>query len=342
MRHFKTRYTGQRKILSAGAILCVLVLFPGALAVAEPGFWTVDDIDIPSLIKGNGGSVYQIIVLTSSSHEIIKEAEYEGSLSKERHRLEADMKKPPTEMPSGNLGRYYQLESCINSDREQCAIYKTIAMGTAFEARLHPNASSLWTSYPSVEAVIKSYWEKEGLSDSDRNKIMREKEIPLNILLVDKDKKVIFDTRVQGQSAKIIDVAYGIGVVRIQLSETVGRPLLFGGHGGIGGSGLEDIYIMGFPLVQREETKREDYYASPLKRNDLCVTIGEIILRPAHSRNSSEARHIECDADSAPGMSGAPVFNERGEVIGVFIKPVAYKVGSVLAPANQIHRHFRD
>ena len=60
---------------------------------------------------------------------------------------------------------------------------------------------------------------------------------------------------------------------------------------------------MGFPLVQCDETKREDYYVSPLKRYDLSVTIGEIFLRPVHSR---QATHIECDADSAPSMGGAP------------------------------------
>ena len=71
----------------------------------------------------------------------------------------------------------------------------------------------------------------------------------------------------------------------------------------MGRKGLEDIYIMGFPPVQRDETKREDYYASPLKGYDLSLTIGEIFTRPVHSR---QATHIECDADSAPGMGGAP------------------------------------
>jgi len=179
------------------------------------------------------------------------------------------------------------------------------------------------------------------LSDSDKDKMIKGSGVPLNIVLVDKNKKVVFDTRIQGQSAKIISLAYGIGVAEIQLSETIGKPLLFGEQRGISGGGLEDIYITGFPLVQRDETKREDYYAYPLKRYDLSVTIGEIFLRPAHNRNSSGARRIECDADSALGMSGAPAFNELGEVIGILIKPIAFKVGSILVPTNQIYTHFR-
>ena len=101
-------------------------------------------------------------------------------------------------------------------------------------------------------------------------------------------------------------------------------------------------FLLGFPVVQRNETEREDFYAYPLRRYDLSVTIGEIFQRPVHDdRLAADARHIECDADSAHGMSGAPAFNERGEVIGIFVKPIAFKVGSVLTPTYQIDNCFR-
>jgi hypothetical protein len=337
--NYADRYEGAKKILRMRIFLFGLLLFPSAVVLAEPGFWAIDDIDIPAAIRRNGDSVYQVIVLQSSRHEILSKVGYNATISEQRRRLEADMEKDPTEMPSGDLGGYYQIESCIKFDKDQCEIYKTIALGTAFEASLYPDTSTLWTSYHNVEGVIKNYLEREGLGDSD--KMINRMEIPLNILLVNKNREVVFDTRINGQSAKIIDFARGIGVVQIQLSETIGRPLLFGEHRGIGGRSLEDIYMMGFPLVQRDETKREDFYAYPLKRYDLSVTIGEIFLRPAHGRHASEARRIECDADSALGMSGAPVFNKRGEVIGIFIKPIAFKVGSVLTPTNQIYTYFR-
>lgn len=333
MPDFHIRYKRHSRTLDLGVFLFVLLLFAGAVVLADPGFWAIGDIDIPKVIKENGNSVYQVIVLQSKRHEILKKVGYKASISKEKHRLEADAEKPPTETPSGNLGRYFQIESCIKSGRDQCEIYKTIAVGTAFEASLYPDTSTLWTSYHNVEDVIKNHRKREGLKDSD---------IPLNILLVDKDRRLTFDTRIPGQSAKIIGFDYGIGVAQIQLGEALGRPLLFGEYRGLDRKGLEDIYILGFPLVQRNETKREDYYAYPLKRYDLSVTIGEIFLRPAHSSQSSEARRIKCDADSAPGMSGAPAFNELGEVIGIFIKPVAFKVGSILVPTDQIYRHFRD
>ena len=309
-------------------LLSALFFFHTYIALADPGFWAIDNIDIPGIIQENGNSVYQIIVLTPNHKEILKRAGYKDSLSKERHLLEDDMKKPPTEMPSVNLGRYYQIESCIKSGNDRCEIYKTISLGTAFEASLYSDAISLWTSYDCVEKVIQNYPGKG--------------EIPLNILLVDKNREVVFDTRIQGQSAKIIEFVYEINVVQIELSGTIGKPLLFVEPGKAGGKELKEIYIMGFPIVQREETNREDYYAPPLKRYNPALTIGEVFLRPVHSRNGSGAKHIECDADSAPGMSGGPAFNERGEVVGIFIKPIESEVGSVLTPAYQIRTHFRD
>ncbi len=339
MRNFRAEYKTY-SITASLILMCTLLPYP--LALAEPGFWTIDSIDIPEVIQEKGGSVYQIIVLTSGDHEILTEGSYAGALSREKERLEADVKKPPTETPTVDLGRYYQILSSIDSGVEQGEIYKTIGVGTAFEAGLHPNVSSLWTSYPNVRELVEGYLESEGLRDSDKVKVIEDMGIPLNILLVDREGNVVFDTRIPGRSARLIDFAPGIGVVRVQLSETLGRPLVFSEHGGGAGRGLEDVYIMGFPVLQRDETNREDYYAYPLRRYDLSVTIGEIFQRPVHSRQGSMPRHIECDADSAPGMSGAPALNERGHVIGIFMRPTAFKVGSILTPANQIYRHFRD
>jgi len=342
MRNFKAEHRVYSVMLSL-SFLGVLLLHPRPLVLAEPGFWAVDSIDIPGVIKEKSESVYQMIVLASEGHEVLKRSGYAGALSKEKACFEVDAKKPPTETPTVDLGTYYQIESCINSSWGQCEIYRTLGLGTAFEAGLDPSANSLWTSYGNVKEVIKNYLEKEGLSDSDQDKVIEQMGIPINIMLVDKDRKVVFDTRIPGRFAKLMDLASGTGVVRIQLSEAIGKPLLFGEHKEGARRGVEDIYIMGFPVVQRDETRREDFYAYPLTRYDLAVTIGEVFQRPVHNnRRVAGVRHIECDADSAPGMSGGPAFNERGEVIGVFIKPIAFKVGSVLAPTNQIYRYFRD
>ena len=342
MRNFKARHRLYGIMLSLG-FLCALLLHPCRIVLAEPGFWAIDSIDIPEVIKEKGGSVYQIIVLGSDGHEILKQSGYAGALSKEKACFEADVKRPPTETPTVDLGRYYQILSCIDSGGEKCQIYRTLALGTAFEATLYPDASSLWTSYGNVKEVIKNYLEKEGLSDSDQEKVTEQMGIPINILLVDEDKKVVFDTHIPGRSAKLIDFAEGIGVVRIRLSERIGKHLVFAEHKGGTGRGVEDIYIMGFPVVQRDETGREDFYAYPLRRYNLAVTIGEVFERPVHNdRRAAGARHIECDADSAPGMSGAPAFNERGELVGIFINPMAFKVGSVLTPTYQIGNYLRN
>jgi len=341
MRNFKAEHRLYGVMVTLG-FLCTLLFHPCPIVFAEPGFWAIDSIDIPEVIKEKGGSVYQIIVLASDGHEILKRSGYAGALSKEKAYFDADVKKPPTETPTVDLGRYYQIESCINSSWGQCEVYRTLALGTAFEAGLDPSASSLWTSYGNVREVIKNYLEKEGLSDSDQEKLIEQMGIPINILLVDKDKKVVFDTRIPGRSAKLIDIAPRTGVVRIRLSEKISKPLLFGEYKEGAGRGVEDIYIMGYPVVQRDETRREDFYAYPLRRYNLAVTIGEVFQRPVYSRQDSQPKHIVCDADSAPGMSGAPALNERGELVGIFIRPMAFEVGSVLMPTYQTDNYLRN
>jgi hypothetical protein len=334
MRNF--RATG--RVLNLVVLLALLV-YPDTVTLAEPGFWGIDSVDIPGVVKEKALSVYQMIVLSPSGHEVLSRDGYAEVLSKEKGCLEADIKKRPTQVPSGDLGRYYQIASCIIRGEEECKLYETIALGTAFEASLCPDVSGLWTTYRNVKGAIERYLEKEGERVSDKKK---ESEIPLNILLINKDKEVVLDTRVEGRRARIVDFVHDIGVVRIQLSQKVGKPLLFGQCQGLTEGAIEDIYIMAFPVVQRDETRREDYYASSLKRYELSVTIGEIFLRPAHSRPGPEIKDVECDADSAPGMSGAPALNEHGEVVGIFIRPMAFKVGSVLTPSDQVHNYFGD
>jgi hypothetical protein len=215
----------------------------------------------------------------------------------------------------------------MSSEADSCEIYAVVAMATAFEGGFQPNVSRLWASYSTVKDALQN--ETGG-------------ENPLNILLVDRNKNVVFDTRMQGQSAKITELDRDLNVVQINLSQTIGRPLLFGELEGMVGGNLEDIFILGFPISQREETNKEDFYASSLQRYDLAVTIGEILADPMQSRGQQEEKRIQCDADSAPGMSGAPAFNERGEVIGILSKPTKYEVGSILTPASQISQRFPE
>lgn len=312
-------------MLKLRIFLCVISTFPGTFVMAEPGFWDIDSIDIPDVIKGKGNSVYQIIVLSPTPQKTLDRDGYEVFLSREKDLLEADMNKPATEPPEGELGDYYQALSCMDAGVDPCELYQSLAYGTGFEGTMEPDVRGIWTSYSIVEGLTQN----EG-----------QQEVAVNVLLVDKSKKVVFDTRLQGQSAKMVKMATDIGVVQFQLSKKIGEPLVFGELKVSSESDLEDIFIAGFPLVQREETNKEDYYAFPLKRYSLSVTIGEIFEDPQHSRDVSEATHVECDADSAPGMSGAPAFNEQGEVIGILIRPTKHKVGSILATKKQIQEHF--
>ena len=108
-------------------------------------------------------------------------------------------------------------------------------------------------------------------------------------------------------TAAIIGVAPKIDLALLRLNKTIGRPLAFRTHGDDNGAELQEYYIAGFPIVQRRPTKQEDYYAYPLDRYRLSVTIGEMFQDPRHRRAGAKPAFVECDADSAPGIWDSPV-----------------------------------
>ena len=79
-----------------------------------------------------------------------------------------------------------------------------------------------------------------------------------------------------------------------------------------------------------------------MARYELTVTIGEIFYDPRHRRAGKKPEYIECDADSAPGMSGAPVLDRNARVVGMLSRSMSNQVGSILVPAAAIRGHFSN
>jgi len=328
--------------MGGGLALIPAILLAVGVAYADPGFWSVDSIDIPPGVRSASESIYQIIVLESVPRGQLARADAESALAEQRKRRAEDVQKPPTEAPSGSIGLLYQLRSCLERDRAQCDIHEVLAVGTAFESRPHPNRVHVCTSYQNVAAAVQGERGGGVSAEQDRGPAKRHVEIPIQVLLIDRRQRIVFDTRMESMSAAITGYAPRIDLALVQLSDTIGRPLPFYAPGDQSGDDLQDYYIAGFPIVQRPETQREDYYAYPQNRYELSVTIGEIFLDPRHRRAGQEPEYIECDADSAPGMSGAPVLDGNGHVIGMLSRSMSNQVGSILVPAAAIQGYFGD
>jgi hypothetical protein len=307
---------------------------------ADPGFWSVESIDIPSGVRSAGESIYQIIVLETAPRGKLGRADAEPALSEQRKRRVEDDHKPPTEAPSGNIGLLYQLRSCLEQDQAQCDVHEVLAVGTAFLSRPDPNRIHVCTSYRNVAAAVQGGSEDEASAEQKPGE--RHVEIPIQLLLIDRHQRIVFDTRMESMSGVITGYAPRIDLALVQLSSTIGRPIPFYPPADASDDDLQDYYIAGFPIVQRPATKREDYYAYSLSRYELTVTIGEIFQDPRHRRTGKEPEYIECDADSAPGMSGAPVLDGNGQVIGMLSRSMSNQVGSILVPAAAIQGFFSD
>ena len=309
--------------------LCLVLLLAascltGRTAHGDPGFWPVDSVDIPRAVRAQAHAVYQIFVLGPELGPPLKQAQYEELLRLEQGRLEEDMQRPPTAPGSGEPGRYHQVRACRESRRDTCGIRRVLYTGTAFEASVSGKETHLWTSSACLEALDRN--------DEDRGA----RGISLSLLLVDAEQEVVFDSRTEGRCARVADLFPDIGVLRLSLTPPIGQPIPFPEQASIRKDGLEDLFILGYPLVQRPETENEDACAYPLRRYRLNVTIGEAFQAPVHSRHPSGAARVECDADSAPGMAGGPVFNEAGELVGLLTGTPRYNVGSGLATVQGI------
>jgi hypothetical protein len=305
-------------------LFLVLSCLTGRFAQGDPGFWPVDSVDIPRTVRAQAHAVYQIFVLDPEPGAPLKKPPYEELLRFERGRLEEDMQRPSTAPASGEPGRYYQVRACREAHRDACDIRRVLYVGTAFEASISGKEPHLWMSSASLGALARK----------DEDRVARG--IPVSLLLVNAEQEVVFDSRTEGHCARVADLFPDIGVLRLTLTPPIGQPLPFPEQTSVRKDALEDLFILGYPLVQRPETGNEDAYAYPLKRYRLNVTIGEAFQAPAHSREASGLARIECDADSAPGMAGGPVFNEAGQLIGLLTEIPRYNVGSRLATVQGI------
>jgi len=324
-----------------GLVLILAIHLAVGVVQADPGFWSLDSIDIPPGVRAACDSVYQMIVLESAPREPMARADLETVLLEQQKQRGEDVQRPPTEAPTGNIGLLYQLRSCLEQDRQRCDVHEVLAVGTAFECGPDPNRVYICTSCQNVAAAVQR-WIPDASAAEERTPSDRHVAIPIQLLLVDRNERIVFDTRMESMSAVISGYAPGIDVALVQLSKTIGRPLALYAPVDDEHGELQDHYIAGFPVAQRPETQREDYYAYPLNRYELSVTIGEIFQEPRHRRADQEPGYMECDADSAPGMSGAPVFDGSGRVIGMLSRSMGNQVGSILVPAAAIQACFSD
>jgi hypothetical protein len=206
--------------MRGGLVLILAIQLAVGVVHADPGFWSTDSIDIPPGVRSAGDSVYQIIVLVSAPRGQLGRADAEPALSEQRKRRAEDVQKPPTEAPTGNIGLLYQLRSCLERDRAQCDVHEVLAVGTAFVCRPHPNRVHVCTSYQNVAAAVQGGSGDEASAEQDPGPSERHVEIPIRLLLIDRQQRIVFDTRMESMSAVITGYAPRI-FTRLSMRATV-------------------------------------------------------------------------------------------------------------------------
>ena len=93
----------------------------------------------------------------------------------------------------------------------------------------------------------------------------------------------------------------------------------------------ESVYVIGFPLIQLDES--EDLYEIEVKREDPIITSG---ILSSVKISDSGVKYYVIDAAAYFGSSGGPVFNSKGEVIGILTAGVTEGGINFMLPLSEL------
>jgi hypothetical protein len=95
----------------------------------------------------------------------------------------------------------------------------------------------------------------------------------------------------------------------------------------------ENVYVVGFPLIQLDEN--EDIYEIEVKREDPIITSG---ILSSVKISDSGVKYYVIDAAAYFGSSGGPVFNSKGEVIGILTAGVTEGGINFMLPLSELEK----
>lgn len=301
-------------------------------AFARPGFYNPNDPNLPPALKKASESVYEVrtafledfneytdvsVVDISTPHaknEVLKEINAQNIDSKTKTILRAFV------------------EKCKSADEKaNCVLPQKTNVGSSF---ITGSGSTLWTNAHVLEKSIVS---KAKMNDKTVEDILKSKE-NLPIFIFDKSGKLVFNGLEQAVSFKATPAptyltqtqgslyAVDSDYFALNLPAPLGTPLKVAKS-----LTSNNVAVMGYPSCtgcdSNDDMARDRYPYPNAEDCEEKVTGGQLLTPEAWGQLAQVNQHliqtldrrtfIAYDADTTYGMSGGPVLNERGEVIGV-------------------------
>ncbi len=342
-----------QKIRSAIAVLALFLSPVTFSAATELGFKSLNDPSPPPSLRQAAKSVYKVIVALEETPGEVRVMDLDGPQFREfLTKLNALTQEQLT--PHERIVVQKQIERCVRDNlRKTCPLFLSFQRGTAFLAG--GDGSFLLTNAHIAHRFLqlKSLMEKKSILD-----LLKEPQF-LPIFLFDQSGKLVFDPFLTppgiiryGQPSLHALLAgtgwYGddSDYVVIQLPSPLGQPLKIAKSI----TASEMLYRPGFasctgcvaqpnttdPQLNADRTPHgnsngRDLYWTAGRSYTLTEAAVFLKAPPKYFENSHQQNWVFFEADAQVGMSGGPILNSRGEVVGVFAgsKPMVSGYGAM-------------
>ncbi|MGZ6479079.1 MAG: trypsin-like peptidase domain-containing protein, partial [Bdellovibrionales bacterium] len=319
------------------------------LAMAAPGFFPVNDPDVPAAVKKAADSVFEIYFVNATSKKTFN---LFTELRDLRTKVEAAHFRP-------QIAKIieFQIQYClIQRIFEGCDIYFDTAQATGF---LVGDSQTLWTNFHAVEDFVESLAELFHRPKWIANLTIRSQNLPLFVF--DQKGNLVFSaTKARGRATLTVkpfshtsttpsltgQYNQSSDFIEIKLSSPIGQPLRVAKSE----AKVNDaVFMLGYPvgtgefleagadakhaaeLVSRSPAPDSDGHGLKLMKGTLVP-----IESPFQSQSDLDLQWwkihshmgfldteldyyqlITSDSDTAFGASGSPMLNLDGEVIGM-------------------------
>ena len=304
-------------------------------AYAGPGFYNPNDPQLPPNLKTAANSVYQVRTAFFEDYENYSDLDAVDLTTTDINEVFTMIDKSGGDKQEKEIQKAFLRKCKTPEEKQSCILPLKTNIGSGF---ITGSGNKLWTNAHVMEKMLDT---KAKTNEKSLNDILKTKNT-MPLFIFDKDGNMVFNGLEQEvtfsavphetQVGKTSGTFYGVDsdYVAIQLPKNIGTPLKVAKQ-----LSSDQVAVIGYPMCtgcptpegmdQLEFTDR----GNNLNAED-CIekvtggklitpdTFGQLAQVNQYLINSLDKRSfVAYTADSQYGMSGGPILNFNGEVIGI-------------------------